>query len=118
MHLTKKKINISLAIKYGINGKRPNKYIQNQLTGNWQDPETLPSGYNLSSLLVFVRESCGDYEASQSSKDNVRAHRNRLEKKGEIFNDVNNNLFKSLYNKHLTKVRTMEFGFQIVGLTF
>jgi hypothetical protein len=82
------------------------KYIQNQLNGNWQDPHTLPSGYNLSSLLVFVRESCGDYEASQSAKDNVRAHRNRIEKKGETFIDANNNLFKKLYNKHLTKVRS------------
>ena len=48
------------------------KYIHNHLNPNWSDPLELKSGYNISSLLEFVRESTFNYEANKEAKDNVR----------------------------------------------
>jgi hypothetical protein len=55
------------------------KYIQNVINPNWQEPNTLKSGYNITSLLVYVRESCGFHEEAILSKDIIRNARSRHE---------------------------------------
>ena len=69
------------------------RYIHNQINPHWKDPNTLASGYNITSLLLFIRDTCADHEATVVAKDNVRNHKNRIEKRGETFVDEDNNLF-------------------------
>ena len=44
------------------------KYIVNHLNSNWQDPNTLPSGYNITSLLIFLRDTCAQFESVTAAK--------------------------------------------------
>ena len=57
--------------------KECKKYIQNHLNPNWTDPTLLKSGFNISSLLQFVRESSFHWEANKDAKDNVRCYKKR-----------------------------------------
>jgi len=82
------------------------KYIVNHLNPSWQDPKTLPSGFNITSLLVYVREACADFESIASAKDNVRNFKKRKVAKGEVWNDVGHEYFKKKYEEHIVNFRS------------
>jgi hypothetical protein len=81
------------------------RYIQNNINPHWQDPKLLPSGFNVTSIMVFIRDTLAVQESTRAAKDNIRNHKNRFEKQGKVFNDEGNKMFELKFNQHLKKIR-------------
>jgi len=86
--------------------KESKKYIQNHLNPNWSDPSLLKSGYNISSLLQFVRESSFHFEANKDAKDNVRCYKKREKVRGNAtWRDVKNVVYNDKYSNKMDKMK-------------
>jgi hypothetical protein len=86
--------------------KECKKYIHNHLNPNWTDPSLLKSGYNISSLLQFVRESTFHFEANKDAKDNVRCIKKREKlRENSNWKDIKNAAFNERYSSKINKMK-------------
>ena len=78
------KLKITTMLEVWETWQESKRYIQNNINPNWQDPVTLPSGFNITSVMVFIRDTLAVHEATKAAKDNIRNTKKRMEKQGKV----------------------------------